>query len=67
MVEAKIKEVDQLQHQSDETMNEGALKGAEQIHESMIKLDDADLSLRLLIKTRNKALEAYQEIMRMQF
>jgi len=67
MIETKIKEVDQLQHQSDRTMDEGSIRGAENIHDSMIKLDEADLSLRLLLKTRTKALEAYQEIMRMQF
>lgn len=41
--------------------------GAEHIHETMIKLEEADLSLRLLAKVRTKALDAYQEIMRMQF
>ena len=48
-------------------MEEGAVKGAENIHESMIKLEEADLSLRLVMKVRNKALDAYQEVMRMQF
>jgi len=67
MLQAKVKEVDQFQHKADATMDEGSVKGAEQIHESMIKLEEADLSLKLLVKTRNKAMEAYQEIMRMQF
>jgi len=37
------------------------------LHEIMIATEKADLSLRLLLQIRNKLLEAYQEIMRMQF
>ena len=37
------------------------------IHETMIALQKADISLRLLLQVRNKALEAYREIMRMPF
>ncbi len=32
----------------------------------MIKLEEADISMRLMVQVRNKAVEAYQEIMRMQ-
>ena len=35
------------------------------LHEMMIALDRADVSLRMVTKVRNKAVEAYQEIMRM--
>jgi len=66
-LKAKLHEVDQSQHQADQAMKDGAVRGAENIHETMIRLEDADLSMRLLMKVRNKALDAYQEIMRMQF
>jgi flagellar hook-basal body complex protein FliE len=36
------------------------------IHNVMISLEKADISLRLLVQMRNKVIEAYQEIMRMQ-
>lgn len=36
------------------------------VHEIMIAAEKARLSLDLAIQVRNKALEAYQEIMRMQ-
>ena len=62
-----ISQVDHLQHQADLAMQEGSIKGAARIDETMVKLEEADISLRLLTKVRNKALEAYQEIMRMQF
>ena len=35
------------------------------IHGTMIALAKADMSFRLLLQVRNRALEAYQEIMRM--
>jgi len=36
------------------------------VHEIMIAAEKARLSLELAIQVRNKAIEAYQEIMRMQ-
>ena len=36
------------------------------IHETMIQMEKAALSFQLLIQVRNKALDAYQEVMRMQ-
>jgi flagellar hook-basal body complex protein FliE len=37
------------------------------LHEIMIATEKADLSFRLLLQIRNKLLDAYQEVMRMQF
>ncbi|MEA1949372.1 MAG: flagellar hook-basal body complex protein FliE [Thermodesulfobacteriota bacterium] len=45
----------------------GLLKGKADIHETMINLQKVDISMRLLLKIRNKAVEAYREIMHMQF
>jgi flagellar hook-basal body complex protein FliE len=36
------------------------------LHELMISMEKADISLRLMVQLRNKAIDAYQEIMRMQ-
>lgn len=38
----------------------------ENLHEVSMALARADLSLRLLIQVRNKVVDAYQEVMRMQ-
>ncbi|MFW6387485.1 MAG: flagellar hook-basal body complex protein FliE [Thermodesulfobacteriota bacterium] len=39
---------------------------AENLHEVMLSMEEADISMRLMVQMRNKALDAYQEIMRMQ-
>lgn len=36
------------------------------LHEVMISMEKADISMRLLLQVRNKVIDAYQEIMRMQ-
>lgn len=43
------------------------LQGKEEVHTTMIALQKADISMRLLLSVRNKVIEAYREIMRMQF
>ncbi|GKT07390.1 flagellar hook-basal body complex protein FliE [Desulforhabdus sp. TSK] len=67
MLKTKIMEVDQLQQGADEAMRKGAVAGATNIHETMVQLEEADIGMRMLLKVRDKALSAYQEIMRMQF
>jgi flagellar hook-basal body complex protein FliE len=46
-----------------EKLNTGEAKN---MHEVMIAVEEADISLRMLVQMRNKALTAYDEIMRMQ-
>jgi hypothetical protein len=36
------------------------------LHQVMLKLDEAKLSFQLMVQVRNKLLEAYQDILRMQ-
>ncbi len=43
------------------------LKGKTDIHETMINLQKVDISMRLLLTIRNKAVEAYKEIIHMNF
>lgn len=38
---------------------------AKNLHEVMLSLEQADISMRMLVQVRNKVVEAYQEIMRM--
>ncbi len=46
-----------------EKVNTGEAKN---LHDVMLAVEEADLSLRMLVQMRNKALEAYETIMRLQ-
>ena len=39
---------------------------AKNMHEVMLAVEEADLSLRMLVQFRNKALQAYDDILKMQ-
>jgi flagellar hook-basal body complex protein FliE len=43
------------------------MAGTKDIHQAMISMEEAHISMRLLIQVRNKVISAYEEIMRMQF
>lgn len=66
-LKAAVHQTNELQNQAEDAMKNGALRGAENIHETMIALQEAEIGLKMLVRFRDKALEAYQEIMRMQF
>ena len=66
-LKSKIGEVNQMQTRADQAVPDSSVTGASNIHETMIKLEEADMGMRFLAKVRNKALDAYHEIMRMQF
>jgi len=61
-----VGEVNSLQHVSDDA-SEAVVRGELGVHEGMMALQEAELSLRFLNQVRSKAVAAYQEIMRMQF
>ena len=52
---------------ADQKAEEFAVGKRHGLHEIMIATEKADISFRLLLQIRNKLLEGYQEIMRMQF
>ena len=59
--------VDQQIQDADQKARELALGKRQDLHEVMIATQKADLSFRFLLQVRNKLLDAYQELMRMQF
>lgn len=61
-----VKAVNASQQSADSAM-EQVVQGQLGIHEGMLRVQEADLSLRLLLQVRNKVMAAYTEIMRMQF
>jgi flagellar hook-basal body complex protein FliE len=61
-----VGQVNTLQKESDHKMQELATGKSQNIHETMIAAEKADIALRLMVQVRNKMIEAYQEMMRMQ-
>jgi flagellar hook-basal body complex protein FliE len=51
---------------ADKQIRDLALGKTQNLHEVMIALEEAKLSLSLMVQIRNRALEAYQDILRMQ-
>ena len=59
-----LQKVDNLQMEADGQAEKVALGGGN-LHEMSLALEKADVSMRLAMKVRNKLIDAYQEIMRM--
>ncbi len=61
-----IKEISDLQGKADKAIARVELDDSGSIHEAMIALEKADISFRVMLQVRNKIIDAYQEVMRMQ-
>lgn len=61
-----LENVNQLQHESSLKTKQLATGEVEDLHEVMIVAQKASITLQATIEVRNKVIEAYQEIMRMQ-
>ena len=61
-----MSEVNQAQISANRAAEQIAAGETKNLHGAMIKLEEADISLRLMVQVRNKAVAAYQEIMSMQ-
>lgn len=61
-----IGSVNELQKSSDTAAQNLATGRTDNVAEVMIAADKADIALRLMVQVRNKIIDAYQEIMKMQ-
>ena len=61
-----IGQVNQSQAKADQMVEALALGEPVEVHQVMIALNEASNALNLTLQVRNKALEAYQEVMRLQ-
>jgi flagellar hook-basal body complex protein FliE len=66
MLANAISETNKSQVAADRAIEKLSSGEEKNIHEAMITMEKADISLRLMVQMRNKVVEAYQEIMRMQ-
>jgi flagellar hook-basal body complex protein FliE len=61
-----LNNVNALQKNSDKAMQDLSTGKTDNIPEVMIAAEKADLALKLMVQVRNKIIDAYQEVMKMQ-
>ncbi len=66
LLKKSLDEVNKLQNRADESIKAIAAGKMENIQDAVMAIEKADVSLKLLTEIRNKAIEAYKEVMRMQ-
>jgi flagellar hook-basal body complex protein FliE len=66
MVKNNINETNNLLNMADEHTKDFAVGDMQNLHEVMIAVEEANLALNYTMQIRNKVIEGYQEIMRMQ-
>jgi len=66
IIKSTISEVAKAEQKADKSIEDLQSGQAKNLHETMISVQEADISVKMLVQFRNKALQAYEEIMRMQ-
>jgi flagellar hook-basal body complex protein FliE len=61
-----LNQVNDSQLQSEQSQISFAMGESESIHSVIVNMEDALMSMRLATQVRNRAIDAYQEVMRMQ-
>lgn len=61
-----VNEVNDLQIKAGESVENFATGKVENVHEVMIAMSKAEVSFKFMMETRNKLIDAYKEIIRMQ-
>lgn len=66
ILKKQLNDLNNLQLDADNSTQQLITGEAKNVHEVMIKTQEAVLALEMTVQLRNKMVEAYQEIMRMQ-
>ena len=61
-----LKETNEMQNNADASLQKLVTGETDNVHEVMLAMSKADVSFRMMVEVRNKLVEAYQEVMRMQ-
>ena len=61
-----IKKAGELEKEADKGVEKLATMDSDDVTSTMMAIEKADLTFQLMMQLRNKILDAYQEIMRMQ-
>ena len=65
-LQGQLGEINQHQVQADQAIQQLATGESNNVHDVVLSMAQADLSFRLVLEIRNRLVESYQEIMRMQ-
>ncbi|EGL82526.1 Flagellar hook-basal body complex protein fliE [Caldalkalibacillus thermarum TA2.A1] len=66
VLKAALREVNRSQHEAGQLTQKLVTGEVEDLHTVLIAAEKANVQLQLAIQVRNKVVEAYQEVMRMQ-
>jgi len=66
VLQDSLGQVNSLQNQADQAIESLATGGPATLHDTMLAVEKAELSFKFMMQVRNKIVEAYQEILRMQ-
>jgi flagellar hook-basal body complex protein FliE len=61
-----LEQVSNLEHRADAMAADVAIGGPTKVHEMMVATTESALAVDLLVQIRNRAIESYHEIMRLQ-
>ena len=61
-----VEKVNNLQKEADAAIDDLALGDNKDVVQTIIAMEKADISFRLMMQVRNKIVQAYEEVMRMQ-
>jgi len=65
MLRGAVNKVEHDNNLANRSIEELALNGGQEIHRTMIEIEKAEISFKLLMQVRNKIVSAYETIMRM--
>jgi flagellar hook-basal body complex protein FliE len=65
-VDTALQQVSGFQHNADQMVIDLATGQDTNIHNTMVELEKADIALKYTVQLRNRALNAYEELMRIQ-
>ena len=66
MLKGSVNKVNTIQNEADQAVQDLLVGKDQNIHQVMIAVEKANLSLQMMMQVRNKIMSAYEEIMRTQ-
>ena len=67
LLQNSLNQISELNQKADSAIKKLATGEIEDVHQVMIAVKKADLAFKTMMQIRNKLIEAYKELMRMQF